>query len=112
VRRYRADVDTTRIVLHDGERRVRFDRVGAFAYTPTKHVAGDRIVAPMPGRIVVVKVKEGDVVTEGQEVAVIEAMKMELSLKAPQSAKVASVHAKAGEFVEADAVLVRFTESS
>jgi 3-methylcrotonyl-CoA carboxylase alpha subunit len=107
-RRYRADVDGSRVVLHDGAQRVRFERVGAFAYTPTAQKSGDRIVAPMPGRIVVVKVKEGDTVSEGQEVMVIEAMKMELSLKAPQAARIAAVNAKAGEFVEADAVLVRF----
>ncbi|MDE1961376.1 MAG: acetyl-CoA carboxylase biotin carboxyl carrier protein subunit, partial [Xanthomonadaceae bacterium] len=39
----------------------------------------------------------------------MEAMKMELSLKAPQTTTVASLHAQAGEFVEADAVLARFS---
>jgi len=38
----------------------------------------------MPGRIVVVKAKAGDEVAEGQELLVMEAMKMELSLKAPR----------------------------
>jgi 3-methylcrotonyl-CoA carboxylase alpha subunit len=111
VRRYRGDVDGSRVVLHDGARRVRFDRVSAFAYTPTAQKAGDRIAAPMPGRIVVVKVKQGDTVVEGQELIVIEAMKMELSLKAPHAATIAAVSAKPGEFVEADAVLVRFEEA-
>jgi len=108
VHRYTAGVDAARVVLHDGERRVRFERVGAFANTPAAQKAGDRILAPMPGRIVVVKVKDGDAVDAGQEVMVIEAMKMELSLKAPQAATVASLHAKPGDFVEADTVLVKF----
>ena len=65
----------------------------------------------MPGRIVVVKAKSGDGVAEGQELLVMEAMKMELSLKASHAATIESVSAKAGEFVEADAVLVRFAET-
>jgi 3-methylcrotonyl-CoA carboxylase alpha subunit len=42
----------------------------------------------------------------GQEVLVIEAMKMELGLKAPRDGVIAEVRAAAGDFVEADAVLV------
>jgi 3-methylcrotonyl-CoA carboxylase alpha subunit len=49
----------------------------------------------------------GDEVVEGQELLVMEAMKMELSLKAPRAGKIESVQAVAGEFVEADAVMVR-----
>jgi 3-methylcrotonyl-CoA carboxylase alpha subunit len=109
--RYRMRVDEAAVMLHDGARRVRFERVGAFAYTPTTQKSGDRIAAPMPGRIVLVRVKDGDRVDAGQELLVIEAMKMELSLKAPQAVTIASVHAKAGEFVEADTVLVRFGEA-
>ena len=65
----------------------------------------------MPGRIVLVKTTVGAQVSAGEELLVIEAMKMELSLKAPQDAVVASLHANAGEFVDADTVLVRFGES-
>jgi 3-methylcrotonyl-CoA carboxylase alpha subunit len=111
VRRFRVRVDDHSVLLHDGERRVRFERVCAFAYTPAAQKAGDRITAPMPGRIVLVKVKDGDKVEAGEEILVIEAMKMELSLKALQATTIASLHAKAGDFVEADAVLVRFAES-
>jgi 3-methylcrotonyl-CoA carboxylase alpha subunit len=112
VHRYRADVDAGRVVLHDGERRVRFDRVSAFAYTPTTQASSDRVLAPMPGRIVLVKVREGEAVAEGQELIVIEAMKMELSLKASHAATIESVNAKQGEFVEADTVLIRFKGDS
>jgi len=41
---------------------------------------------------------------------VMEAMKMELSLKAPRAGTIDSLSAIAGDFVEADAVLVRFAE--
>jgi 3-methylcrotonyl-CoA carboxylase alpha subunit len=55
---------------------------------------------------VVTRVRPGDAVAAGQEVMVIEAMKMELSLKAPRDGVVGEVRAAAGDFVDADAVLV------
>ena len=74
----------------------------------TRYTSGDRIVAPMPGRIVLVKAGPGDQVEEGQELLVMEAMKMELALKAPRAGTIDSIGAAQGDFVEADAVLVRF----
>ncbi|WP_133498572.1 acetyl/propionyl/methylcrotonyl-CoA carboxylase subunit alpha [Cognatilysobacter terrigena] len=68
--------------------------------------SADRLVAPMPGRVVVARVQPGDTVTAGQEVMVIEAMKMELSLMAPRDGVVAEVRGATGDFVEADAALV------
>ena len=60
----------------------------------------------MPGRVVVVRAAQGDSVVAGQELLVIEAMKMELALKAPRDGVVAAIDAAAGDFVEADTVLV------
>src|SRR5690606_36203487 len=65
----------------------------------------DRIRAPMPGRVVLVRSAAGDSVEEGQEVLVMEAMKMELALRAPRAGTIAEILAAEGEFVEADAVL-------
>jgi 3-methylcrotonyl-CoA carboxylase alpha subunit len=109
-RLYRSQVDKDNVLLHDGERRTQLPRVAAFAFTQSAHTGGDRINAPMPGRIVLMKVKIGDEVSEGQELIVMEAMKMEITLKAPRAAKIAALNAAVGEFVEADAVLVRFEE--
>ncbi|KAM9364215.1 propionyl-CoA carboxylase alpha chain [Pholidichthys leucotaenia] len=55
--------------------------------------------SPMPGTVVAVSVKPGDTVAEGQEICVIEAMKMQNSLTAVRQAKVKSVHCKSGETV-------------
>ena len=60
----------------------------------------------MPGRIVVTRVQAGERVSEGQELLVMEAMKMELALKAPRDGVVGEVLAREVDFVDADAVLV------
>jgi 3-methylcrotonyl-CoA carboxylase alpha subunit len=73
---------------------------------PVQGVDDRRLHAPMPGRVVLVNVKPGDRVNAGQELLVIEAMKMELALKAPRDGVVGEVRAAAGDVVEADAVLV------
>lgn len=62
--------------------------------------------APMPGKVIRVDVVEGDTVTEGQVLVVMEAMKMEHTLRAPHGGVVSSVRHDAGDQVEADAVLV------
>ena len=111
-RRLRVDVETaagaaSRADVHDGERRWRFARVPA--YQPASEQSGstgDRALAPMPGRIVLIKVQVGDRVEAGHDVLVMEAMKMELALKAPCAGTVAEVRVAVGDFVEADAALV------
>jgi 3-methylcrotonyl-CoA carboxylase alpha subunit len=110
--RWRIFIDGERIAVHDGERRHAFAHAPAFAHAVASAESGDRIVAPMPGRIVLVKAKAGDAVAAGDEVLVMEAMKMELTLRAPRAGTIDSVQAAAGDFVEADAVLVRLAEGA
>ena len=99
-------------VLHDEEgRRWRFRRAAAFTWAGDAAAGGDTVVAPMPGRIVMLKAGAGDQVSEGDELLVMEAMKMELTLKAPRDGRIARVNAAEGEFVEADAILVSFEEA-
>ena len=105
--------EAAQVDVHDGERRWRFARVPA--YQPANEQAGgagDRVQAPMPGRIVLLRAQPGDAVNEGQELLVMEAMKMELSLKAPRAGVVAEVRVAAGDFVEADATLVLLGEAT
>ena len=106
--RFIVHADKNNITVHDGQSRASFQRVPAFFFDDSKASgSGDRIIAPMPGRMVLVKAKAGDEVIEGQELAVMEAMKMELSLKSPRTGKIATVNVNAGDFVEADAMLIK-----
>ncbi|KAM5288915.1 propionyl-CoA carboxylase alpha chain isoform 9-T9 [Ctenodactylus gundi] len=62
--------------------------------------------SPMPGVVVAVSVKPGDMVAEGQEICVIEAMKMQNSMTAGKTGQVKSVHCKAGDTVGEGDLLV------
>ena len=63
------------------------------------------LAAPMPATVVKVLVKPGDRVAKGDTVIVLEAMKMELPLRAAGDAMIKAVHCREGEMVQADAVL-------
>ncbi len=58
------------------------------------------ISAPMPGKIVDIKVKSGDVVKKGDPIIIIEAMKMQNELGAPIDGTIKEVYIKSGEAVE------------
>lgn len=68
-------------------------------------------VAPMPGKIVEIRVSEGDTVEAGQVLLIMEAMKMEHSVTAPQDGTVEQVSVDAGDQVDADALLVVVADS-
>ena len=68
--------------------------------------AGDgAILAPMPGKVIAVDVTEGDTVTAGQRLMVLEAMKMEHALTAPFDGTVTELAASEGGQVQVEAVL-------
>ncbi len=105
-RRFHASRQPGRIVVHDGVRRWVGEPVSMYQPAASAGAQGDgRIHAPMPGRVVLVKASVGDAVKQGQELLIMEAMKMELAIKAPRDGVVAEIRAQAGEFVEADRVL-------
>jgi acetyl-CoA carboxylase biotin carboxyl carrier protein len=64
------------------------------------------IVAPMGGKVVKISVKPGDSLAEDDEVAVLEAMKMEMPILAEEGGTVSEVKVAAGDTVEAEQVLV------
>ncbi len=109
--RFHVRADASRVLLHDANGvRWRFARVPAFAWETSDGSMGNQVLAPMPGRVVVIKASPGDKVEAGQELLVMEAMKMELSLKAPRAGTIGSIGAAAGDFVEADVVLISFED--
>jgi len=65
-----------------------------------------QVLSPMPGLVKSVAVAAGDAVSEGQEVCVIEAMKMQNSLAAAASGIVKAVHVREGDTVDDEQVLV------
>ncbi len=75
------------------------------AAAPAGAQGGVKVNAPMPGKILGVKVSAGQAVKKGDVLVVLEAMKMENEIVAPQDGTVASVNTSVGEQVEAGAVL-------
>ena len=67
------------------------------------------LIAPMPGTVLKVLVRAGERVERGQTLVILEAMKMELPLRALDAAVVGAVRCREGELVQADALLVDFT---
>ena len=73
---------------------------------PTGVAGMNKVIAPMPGTILDVKVSVGQSVKKGDVVCVLEAMKMENDICAPADGTVASVEVSQGATVETDALLV------
>ncbi|MGA2115395.1 MAG: biotin/lipoyl-containing protein [Bryobacteraceae bacterium] len=72
--------------------------------------AGDgvqNLLAPMPGKVVRVLAKPGDMVEAGQGILVVEAMKMQNEMRAGRAGRVLSIAVQEGATVKADEVLAR-----
>jgi 3-methylcrotonyl-CoA carboxylase alpha subunit len=105
-RRFKIHHAGQQVTVHDGEQRLGLVIVSRYRHAGSAESGGSgRIAAPMPGRVVMVKVQAGDAVVAGQELVVLEAMKMELAIKSPRDGTLAELRAVAGDFVEADTVL-------
>lgn len=64
------------------------------------------VSANIPGKVVTVEVNEGDQVTEGQVILILEAMKMQNEIQAPITGTVTIVHCEEGQAIEANIPLV------
>ena len=95
------NVATDAIILEIGEA-----APAAAPAAPKAAVVGNKVVAPLPGRVIALKVKEGDAVAAGDEVAVLEAMKMENSITSDYSGTVQQILVAEGENIATDAVIM------
>jgi biotin carboxyl carrier protein len=78
---------------------------GTTADRPAVAAGAGAVKAVMPGKIIRILVAEGDTVAEGDVVCILEAMKMENELKAPQAGTVKALYVQPGQDVESGAVL-------
>jgi biotin carboxyl carrier protein len=65
-----------------------------------------QIVAPMPGKIIDILVKEGETVLEYQDVLILEAMKMENAIPAPEAGKIKEIKVRKDDIVATRQVLM------
>jgi 3-methylcrotonyl-CoA carboxylase alpha subunit len=90
-------------VFHDGiVYEIAVERDGA---RRTAHAQG-ALTAPMPATIIEIKVAAGDAVTKGDILIVLEAMKMELPVRAPGDGRVKAVHCRPGDLVQPETSLI------
>jgi len=78
-----------------------------YMHEPIKPDLSDVVPSPMPGTVMSYAVKEGDAVEIGQELCIVEAMKMQNILRSPRSGIIASCHVDVGHSVAADEVIIR-----
>jgi 3-methylcrotonyl-CoA carboxylase alpha subunit len=64
------------------------------------------LTAPMPATVIAIKVAAGDTVKHGQVLLLLEAMKMELPVRAPGDGRVKAIHCKPGELVQPETPLI------
>lgn len=81
------------------------------AHAPAAETGPSTLTAPMPGVILEIFVKAGDVVERGQRVAVLDAMKMHNLIRAPRGATIREVCVEAGQAVGHGDAIVRYQEA-
>ena len=70
------------------------------------HAGGEKIIAPMPGRVIAIHVAVGDHIDTSQGIVTIEAMKMENELRSQRTGTVSEIRIKEGDTVDKNSVLV------
>ena len=91
--------------------RVRTPRAAELAATMPAKEALDLsrfLLSPMPGLVVALPASKGDTVRAGQPLAIVDAMKMENVLRAQRDGRIVAVHAKVGDSLAADQVIMEF----
>lgn len=105
MKKYRVNVNGTEYevaveLIGEGEVKAAPAVVPAPAPKAAAPAGGEKVLSPMPGTILSIKVKDGDTVSKGQVLFVLEAMKMENEICAACDGKVAGLAVKEGESVQ------------
>lgn len=85
-------------------------RVAAKVVKPAATITSKSVVAPIPGVIDSIKVREGDTVKNGQELLVLEAMKMKNIIRATREGNIARIYVSVGDQVPHSHVLLDFAD--
>jgi len=103
-RMFAAASGATTWIFHEG---ITYEIAADGARSRTVRVYG-AVMAPMPATVIAVNVAPGNSVKHGDVLIILEAMKMELPVRAPGDGKVAAVHCRPGDFVQPDVSLIDF----
>ena len=103
---YVSSANKKRWVTVNGQTLILTKSSGARKERHGHHHAAGELTAPMPGQVRGVNVGEGEVVTKGQTLLVLEAMKMEIRIHSPQNGVVKNLFVKQGQTVEREQILI------
>ena len=109
----RVDVveDQDHLVIFEAGNTCRLKRISGGGHS-TEEEATDNLISPMPGTIIEVMASEGQQVSKGDTLLVLEAMKIEHTIVAPHDGTVQAVHYQAGDMVEEGVELLVLAEIS
>ena len=106
------DNETYQMLMYGGRRIV--TRISSHLLKHAKSATADCrnliLVAPMPGLVVDVQVREGDVVEADKTLVVLESMKMQMQLRSRRAGKISRVTVQPGSQVEKGALLIQFEQ--
>jgi propionyl-CoA carboxylase alpha chain len=89
---------------------VREYELSKFMHVPKIVDTSDFVMSPMPGTLISFAVEEGDHVEIGQELCIVEAMKMQNIVRAPRAGTIGKIKIKKDASLQADDVIVEFAE--
>jgi 3-methylcrotonyl-CoA carboxylase alpha subunit len=104
--------DGERISVFAPEGSARVDQIDPIAHAAEGAVEGGRLTAPMPGKVIAFLAQPGQVVKQGQPLAVMEAMKMEHTIAAPHDGKVQELLYAVGDQVAEGGELLRLVAAA
>jgi propionyl-CoA carboxylase alpha chain len=82
--------------------------LSGYMHLPVVEDMSDFVMSPMPGTLISFAVQEGDHVEVGQELCIVEAMKMQNIVRAPREGFVAKINVKEGAALVTDQVIIEF----